>query len=138
VTRSPWLIHTWWLRLDVEEGAAELAVVAALDLATELRAHHLLAIADAENRDAGLEDSLRRARAAGLGGGSRPAGQDHRLRLHAAEGVFGRLEGDDLGIDAGFAHATRDELRHLAAEIDDEDCVGMSGRGHGEAVEKLR
>ncbi len=41
------------------------------------------------------------------------------------EGGFRRLEGDDLGIDAGFAHAPRDELRHLAAEIDDEDGVGM-------------
>jgi hypothetical protein len=123
---------------DVEEGAAEFAVFAALDPAAELLAHHLLAVADAKYRNAGLEHDLRRAGAVGLGCGGRAAGQDHRLRLHAPEGVLGGLERDDLGIDAGLAHAARDQLRHLAAEIDDEDCVGVSGRGHGEAVEKLR
>ena len=39
------------------------------------------------------------------------------------EGLLGRLERHDLGIDALLAHAPRDQLRHLAAEIDDEDLV---------------
>ena len=51
MTRSPWLIQTWWRwpaaqmpsksghsLLDLDEGAAELAVVRALDLAAELHA----------------------------------------------------------------------------------------------------
>ena len=52
------------LRHDLDIGAAELAVVAALDVAAELRRHGLLAVADAEHRHAGLEDRLRRARRA--------------------------------------------------------------------------
>ena len=74
VTRSPWLIQTCLrspgchtpsnsaaLGLDLDLGAAELAVVAALDLAAELLRHGLLAVADAEHRHAGVEDRLRRA-----------------------------------------------------------------------------
>jgi hypothetical protein len=39
----------------------------------------------------------------------------------AAIAASALVEGDDLRIDARLAHAARDELRHLAAEIDDED-----------------
>ena len=124
------------LLLDLDEGAAELAVVGALGLAAELDAHGHLPVADAEHRDAGLEHDLRRARAAGLMGRRRPARQDHRLRLDALERRLGLLERHDLGIDAGFAHAPGDQLGDLAAEIDDEDGVGMSGAFHGGRVEK--
>ena len=34
------------------------------------------------------------------------------------------VEGHDLAVDAGLAHAPGDELGDLAAEIDDEDGVG--------------
>ena len=122
--------------LDLEEGAAEFAVVPAFDLAAELDAHRLLAVADAEHRNAGLEDDLRRARAADLDGRGRAAGKDDRLRLDALEGFVGRLERHDLGIDAGLAHAPGDQLRDLAAEIDDEDGVGMSGGFHGGRLKK--
>ena len=50
-------------RLDI--GAAEFAVVAGLDLAAELFGEKLLAIADAEDRHAGVEDRLE-ARGASL------------------------------------------------------------------------
>ena len=39
------------------------------------------------------------------------------------------VERHDLGVDAGLAHAPRDELRHLAAEVDDEDGVGHKVNG---------
>ena len=102
VTRSPWLIHTGYLlaplphaleqrgvlhHLDL--GAAELAVMPALDLAAELRRHRLLAVADAEHRHAGLEDRLRGAGRGRLGHRGRPAREDHAARLHLGEG-FGR------------------------------------------------
>src|SRR6202011_4752530 len=45
------------------------------------------------------------------------------FRLHRREGGFGFVERDDFGIDAVLAHAPRDQLRHLGAEIDDEDFV---------------
>ncbi len=122
--------------VDVEEGAAEFAVMAALDLAAELHAHRLLAVADAEHRQAAVEDDLRRARRAFVDRRSRAAGQDHGFRLKALEALFGGLEGNDLAIDARFAHAACDQLGYLAAEIDDENTVGMCCLGHGEPLMK--
>ncbi len=108
----------------LELGAAELAMVAAFDAAAHLRHHGLLAVADAEHRQAGLEHPVGRARRAELGDAGRAAGQDDGLGLEALEGFFRLVEGHDLGVDALLAHAPRDQLRDLAAEIDDEDGVG--------------
>ena len=140
--RSPWLIQTGCCppisqmpsnsaarALDLDIGAAELAVMAALDRAAELGRHGHLAVADAEHGHAGLEDRLRRARRAFLVHRVRPAGQDHRLRLHLKKCRFRLLERHDFGIDALLAHAPRDQLRDLAAEIDDQNLVMR--RGHG-------
>ncbi len=49
-------------RDDLDIGAAELRGVTALDLAAELLGHGLLAIADAQDRQAVREDLLRGAR----------------------------------------------------------------------------
>jgi hypothetical protein len=43
----------------------------------------------------------------------------------------------DFAIDPGFADAARNQLRHLAAEIDDENAVGMGYLGHGEPLKKM-
>ena len=141
VMRSPWLIHTGCFspidqveleqvarRLDLDIGAAEFAVMAALDLAAELGGHGHLAVADAEHGNAGIEDQLRRAGRAFLVHRFRAAGEDHRFRLHLLEGGFGLLERHDFGIDALLAHPARDQLRHLTAEIDDQNLVMR--RGH--------
>ncbi len=113
---------------DLDGGAAELAVMPALDGAAELLGHGLLAVADAEHRHAGIEDRHRRGRRIVVEHGSRPAGEDHGFRLHLLEGRFGLLERHDLGIDALLAHPARDQLRHLAAEIDNQNLVMR--RGH--------
>ena len=63
--------------VDIEEGAAEFAVVAALDLAAELHAHGLLAVADAEHRHAGVED--RPAARAGCRSSTVEAGPPDRM-----------------------------------------------------------
>jgi hypothetical protein len=68
---------------DLDIGAAEFAVMAALDRAAKLVAERLLAIADGKDRHAGIEDRLRRARAALVGDGGRAAGENHRLGLEA-------------------------------------------------------
>ena len=47
---------------DVDFGAAEFAVMPALDLAAELLRHCLFAVADAEHRHAGFVDRQRRER----------------------------------------------------------------------------
>ena len=51
---------------DLDIGAAEFAMMAALDLAAELGGHGHLAVADAEHGNAGIENGLRRARRARL------------------------------------------------------------------------
>src|SRR5262249_15124705 len=121
--------------LDVEKGAAELTMVPGLDLAAKLRTHGLLAIADAEHRNVGLEDDLRGAWAAYVDGGMWTAGEDDCLRTYALERGLRRLERNDLGMDPRLANTARNQLRHLAAEIDDEDSVGR-GVLHGGRLEK--
>ena len=108
---------------DLHLGAAEFAMVPAFDVAAELRRHRLLAVADAEHRDACLIDRLGDERRVLVEHGGRPARQDHRLRLHGAEGGFRLLVGHDLAIDLLLAHPPGDELGDLRAEIDDQDLV---------------
>ena len=107
-------------RFHLDIGAAEFAVMAALDLAAELGGHRHLAVADAEHGNAGIEDRLRRARRTCFMHRFRATGEDHGFRLHLAEGGFGLLERDDFGINALLADAAGDQLRDLAAEIDNQ------------------
>ena len=144
VTLSPWLIHTWWRSPtchspsnsaqgfgDGQEGAAELAAFAGLvaraHFAAELVRHHLLAVADAEDRQAAVEQHLRRAGAAFVGHAGGRARQDDALGLQPVRTPPRRRERGDLRIDPRLAHAAGDELGHLAAEIDDQDGIGEVG-----------
>ncbi len=121
-----------------QEGAAELAALACLmprlHLAAQLRGHHLLAVTDAEDRQARVEQHLRRARGAFVAHAGGRSGQDDALRLHPLERLFGLGERRNLGIDARLAHAAGDQLGHLAAEIDDKDGIGEMVWLHGRAV----
>ena len=114
----------------VHDGGAKLLVVGQADLAAEVGAHGLLAVADAEDGEAGVEDQLRHARAGGVQHGGRAAGED--VGAGAEGGDAGRVGGGrhDLAIHAGFAHAACDELGELAAEVQDQDAV-LSGGGIG-------
>ena len=116
---------------DLKLGAAELAGVAAFDLAAEARHHGLLAIADAEDRNAGVDDLGRELRRAGLMHGCRAAGEDDGLGQHRREGGLGLVERHDLGIDACLPHPPRDQLGVLRAEIDDEHFVRVVRHGVG-------
>ena len=55
-----------------------------------------------------------------------PAGQYDAARGKLPDAVRGRRVRPDLAIDAVLAHASRDQLRDLAAEIEDQDAVGHS------------
>ena len=46
---------------------------------------------------------------------------------------IGAAERHDLAIDSGLAHPPRDQLGHLASEIDDEDRIARLDR-HGAAL----
>src|SRR5215831_976123 len=94
--------------------------MAGLDLAAELLAHRHLAIADAEHGNAERKDLLRGARRVRFGDAGRTAGENDCLRRRRREDFFRLVVRDDLAIDAGFAHAPRNELGHLRTEIDDE------------------
>ncbi|MND45787.1 hypothetical protein D3C80_366510 [compost metagenome] len=123
--------------LDVDIGPAEFRRMAALDNAAELRAERLLAVADAEDRNLAVKHRLRRARASFRRHGCGAAGEDHALGLKLLKRLCGILKRMDFAIDPGFADAARNQLRHLAAEIDDENAVGMGYLGHGEPLKKM-
>jgi hypothetical protein len=113
-------------------GKAELALVAALDLATELVGHGLHAVADAQHRNAQFEHGLRRLVRGFLVHAGMAAREDHPLE-RAVGGVLAdplvrHVAGMDFGVDVGFAHAAGDQLRDLAAEVEDEDLVVLHVR----------
>src|SRR3954464_10375675 len=51
----------------------------------------------------------------------RAARQNQPARTAAAQLVNRSVEGNDFGIDAKLAHAPRDQLRVLSAEVEDEN-----------------
>ncbi len=114
---------------NIDKRMAEFATVAAADITAKLRHHHLLAIANAEHRHAALENGRRHARAVIVEHRRRRSGQDHAARLHPCKGFSGSVERRDLAIDACLADTPRDQLCHLAAEIDDQDRIGMVDHG---------
>ena len=101
-------------------GRAVLARAGRGDLAAELLRHDLEAVADAEGRDPELEHTTVELGRALLVDARRAATQ------HDARGVLGGDLGSrdrvrhDLAVDAGLAHAARDQLGVLGAEVDDE------------------
>ena len=118
---------------DGEVGTAKFAAfpgfVAGAHFAAQLVAHHLLAIADAKDRHACSKQHFGRARAAFVGHAGGRAGQDDAFGAHPVERGFGHAERGNLAIDARFPHAACDQLGHLAAEIDDEDGIGVFAHG---------
>src|ERR1700730_9366108 len=106
---------------DLDLGAAEFAFMPGRDLATQLRRHRLLAIADAEDWHSGGEECVWHARRILVMHGGRAARKDHRFRRQLRERLFGVLDGCDLAIDARLANAPRDQLRQLRPEIDDQN-----------------
>ena len=137
LARLPQPVEQRRLADDLDEGAAELALVGRRDPAAQLLGHRLLAVADGEDRHAGVEEMLRRARAVVPHHRRRPAGEDDALGLQPLERLVGAVERRDLAIDAGLAHPPGDELGHLAAEIDDQDGFGGLDR-HGGPIESAR
>src|SRR5205814_4033253 len=102
-------------------GLAELAGAGAVDAAAgQVLRHQLHAVADAERRDAEVEDrGIDVWRALGVHR-RRPAREDQRDRIAAADLLRARAVRDELRVDTGLAHAPRDQLRILPAEVDHE------------------
>ena len=104
--------------------AAAARDLAALHLTAKLLHHHLLAIANAQDRHAHLKDGGRGAGAALAHHAVGPTREDHGLgREIGQEGIRDLLIGVDFAVNIQLAQATRNKLGHLAAEIDDQKAV---------------
>ena len=104
-------------------GVAELAMRARLDLAAELHRHREHAVADAEHGNAELEHRVGRAQLVLLVGRSVAARQDDPLRRELADERIADVVRMDLAVHVRLAHAPRDQLRDLRAEVEDQDLV---------------
>ena len=88
----------------------------------------LHAVADAEHRDAELEQlAIQARRAVGVDRG-RAAGEDQALGLAPADLLRADVMGQQLAEDAQLAHAARDELRVLPAVVEHDDLVDRARR----------
>ena len=106
---------------DRSLGVPVLAGARATDGATKGVSHGLEAVADAQHGHAGLEDRGIDGGRTLLVHGGRAAGQDDGGGLLGEHVRHAHGVGDDLGVDVGLTHATRDQLGVLGAEVDDED-----------------
>ena len=110
---------------DLDGLAAELALVGARDLAAELARDPLHAVADAEHRHSELEETARdRGRIRGVHGCG-TAGEDDRSEVHRTRDLERAPRRRDLAVAPRLAHATRDQLRVLRTEVDDQDTLGL-------------
>jgi len=110
---------------EIHLGVAILPMRGGCDRAAELRRQRLHAVADAKHGHAPLGQCV---------GNLRRAGRAHGLRAAAENDAGGRelrnlfragVVRQDLAVDAHLAHTARDQLRVLAAEIDDEDALAV-------------
>src|SRR5262245_59469643 len=104
-------------------GVAELPHRRAFHLATELLGHGLHAVADAEDGHTEIPHRLPRARRTAVIHRGWTARQDDPARHELADEPDGNVVGMKLAVDVRLAHATRDQLGVLSAEIEDEDPV---------------
>ena len=106
--------------LDGQGGAAVLALPGLGHRPAQGLGHRLEAVADPENRDAGLEQRRIDLRSVIGIDRRRPARQDDGRWPPGQDLLHGGLGTDDLGIDVGVTDPSGDELRVLGAEVDHE------------------
>ena len=102
-------------------GAAELGDVRAVDPAAELERQQLGAVTDAEGRDAELEQQRIELRRAVRIDGRRAARENQGSGVAVSQVVDRRPVRDELRVDARLPDPPCDQLRVLAAEVDDQD-----------------
>src|SRR6266403_1991309 len=144
---SPWLIHTRRAAAEGEQRVeardaqvrgAELLARRTLYLAAEGLTEDVHPVADAEHRRRARHEQLedvagRQRRALGVDA-RRAAREDDTHGRHAPERVERQVEGMDLAVDVQLAHAPRDQLRVLRAEVEDQDQVSTGGPSAARAL----
>ena len=111
--------------LNRQAGSPVLGDPGRLDATAQGTCHDLVAVADTEHRHPGGEQPGVDGRSTRRVDRFRPARQDDRLGLAGQQLLDRRRVRDDLGVDVAFTDATRDELRVLGAEVDDENGIGV-------------
>src|SRR3989338_2322480 len=109
-------------------SVAEFALVAAFDLAAELRRHGLHAVADTQDGHTQFEYDLRRLPFLGLIDRVRPAGENDALRIEVTDECLADIERVQLAIHLLLAHAAGNELCDLGTEVENEDFLMSHGR----------
>ena len=110
------------------------------DLGAKQFAGDLHPVADAQHGHAQFEQPLVAARSAFFVNAGRAARKDDAGGLDGGEFFDADVRGDEHAENAGLAHATRDQLNVLAAEVEDRhDLALKAGRdlkfgGHGGGV----
>src|SRR4029079_10521828 len=99
------------------------------DVAAQLAGHELGAVADAEDGNPPRPDAGVRLRRVRVVDGVRAAGEDDRLRVAALDLRPRRVVGDELGVDVELADPPGDQLGELAAEVEDDDRIGLADIG---------
>ena len=120
-------------------GAAELALLGALDAAAERRGPSPAC----RNRCRAPGCRARAARGAAPGrprlvDRGRAAGEDERARLALPDPLDVGVVREQLGEDAALADPPRDQLRVLAAEVEDQHLLAIGGSSTGATVCGLR
>ena len=97
-----------------------------LHLAAEAMHHHLLSVTDTKDWNSEVKNRLWGHRRA-IGEDRRgPAREDHSLGCKLRkEGIVHHIERMDFTVDVQFPQSARNQLRDLAAKVDDEKAVVM-------------
>ncbi len=113
---------------DSDLCVTELALRGWRDATAQLLRHGLHAVADAQHRNAERESRLGRLRRICIGDGLGTAGKNDSARFERADLLVRDVPRIDLAIHAQLAHATRDELRVLGPEVENQDAVSVDVR----------
>src|SRR5439155_4422080 len=103
---------------------------AGLDFTAELVREQLHAVADAEDGFTRVQHVAWHQRRAGRVHAGGAAGQDEAPGPQRPHALLGRIVRDQLAIHMVLAHAPRNELAVLRAEVDDRDRVALRARAH--------
>ena len=111
--------------LDAHLRITELVLVRREDTAAQLLGHALHAVTDTEHRLVELEERVGYARCPSGGHRLGTPRENHASHLGCSEQLGVEVMGFNLAIDASLAHAARNQLRILRAEIENEDLLAM-------------
>jgi hypothetical protein len=110
---------------DRDVGRPVLTVARRQDVAAQLVGHELGPVADPEDGDVAAPDGRIRLRRGRVVHGVRAAGQDDPLRPAAFDLRPRGVVRQELRVDIELPDAARDQLSELAAEVEDDDGVGV-------------